>query len=158
MKLEKLTFHQNLPISIQKAWDFFATPANLNEITPEDMGFEILTNDISRMFQGQIIEYRVSPFPMVKTGWVTEITHVKDFEYFVDEQRFGPYQFWHHHHKFAPIEGGIKMTDTIHYRLPLGIVGKAMNELVVRKKLNSIFKHRFRILENKFGQMQLTYI
>lgn len=156
MKLEKIVFRQDLPISIHKAWEFFSSPLNLNEITPDDMKFEILSENVQLMHQGQIFEYRVTPFPGIKTSWVTEITHVKDFEYFVDEQRFGPYRFWHHHHGFAPIEGGIRMTDTIHYKLPLGIVGKAVNKLLVREKLISIFTYRIQTLENKFGLMQLN--
>ena len=120
------------------------------------MQFEILTKDIPRMYQGQIIQYNVTPFPFVKMGWVTEITHVEDRKMFVDEQRFGPYSFWHHQHFFEERENGVLMTDILHYRVPLGIVGKFINWLLIKRKVKSIFEYRFRILENKFGKTMLT--
>ena len=97
------TFHrtQNLPITLEQAWDFFSDPKNLKTITPEYMGFDIIAGADRLMYPGQIIEYRVSPLLGIKTKWVTEITHVVPNEYFVDEQRFGPYTLWHHKH-FSP--------------------------------------------------------
>lgn len=151
MKLHQKTYTQFLPIKLEHAWEFFSRPENLNEITPEDMQFEILTKDIPRMYQGQIIQYNVTPFPFVKMGWVTEITHVQDHRMFVDEQRFGPYAFWHHQHIFEKTEGGVLMTDILHYRVPLGIVGKIINALVISKKVESIFDYRFKVLDQKFG-------
>lgn len=150
MKLHTHRYEQFLPISLQEAWDFFSRPENLNEITPPEMDFEILTKDISRMYPGQIIQYNVSPFPFVKMGWVTEITHVQDRQMFVDEQRFGPYAFWHHQHHFEEVDGGVRMTDILHYRVPLGIVGKFINWLFIGKKVKGIFDYRFQVLENKF--------
>lgn len=155
MKLHHQKFQQFLPISVEEAWDFFSRPENLNEITPDDMAFEILTKDIPKMHQGMIIQYNVSPFPMVKMGWVTEITHVEEQRLFVDEQRFGPYSFWHHQHMFEPKDGGVLMTDVVHYKVPLGIVGKLINGLVVRNKVNAIFEYRTEMLQNKFGESML---
>jgi ligand-binding SRPBCC domain-containing protein len=156
MKLQAHRFEQFLPISLNEAWDYFSKPQNLNEITPEDMQFEILTKDIPRMYQGQIIQYNVTPFPLVKMGWVTEITHVEDKKMFVDEQRFGPYAFWHHQHHFEEVSGGVMMTDILHYRVPLGVVGKFINWLLIDKKVRGIFDYRFKVLENKFGKTTLT--
>lgn len=155
MKLHSHTYDQFLPISLDEAWDFFSKPGNLNEITPEDMQFEILTKDIPRMYQGQIIQYNVTPFPFVKMGWVTEITHVEDRKMFVDEQRFGPYAFWHHQHHFEEVPGGVKMIDILHYRVPLGIVGKFINWLLIYNKVRGIFDYRYQVLENKFGNSVL---
>lgn len=155
MKLHSHTYDQFLPISLDEAWDFFSKPGNLNEITPEDMQFEILTKDIPRMYQGQIIQYNVTPFPFVKMGWVTEITHVEDRKMFVDEQRFGPYAFWHHQHHFEEVPGGVKMIDILHYRVPLGIVGKFINWLLIHNKVRGIFDYRYQVLENKFGNSVL---
>jgi len=151
MKLHQHKFEQTLPISMDEAWNFFSNPENLNEITPDDMKFEILTKEIPRMYAGQIIQYNVTPFPFVKMGWVTEITHVEDRKRFVDEQRFGPYAFWHHQHHFEEVEAGVKMTDILHYRVPLGIVGKLINILFIEGKVKGIFNYRFKLLENKFG-------
>jgi len=156
MKLRQLEYTQTLPISLNEAWDFFSRPENLNEITPGDMQFEVLTENIPRMYQGMIIQYDVTPFPFVKMGWVTEITHVRDQRMFVDEQRFGPYAFWHHQHIFEEVAGGVKMTDVLHYRVSLGIVGKLVDRLFVLRKVRSIFEYRFKTLENKFGKPVLT--
>lgn len=152
MKLHRKEYKQFLPISLEEAWDFFSAPQNLNEITPPEMKFEILTKDIPRMYAGQIIQYNVTPFPLVKMGWVTEITQVEEHKMFIDEQRFGPYSFWHHQHIFEPQNGGVMMTDILHYRVPLGVVGKLVNALVVSSKVEGIFEYRFKLLENKFGK------
>jgi ligand-binding SRPBCC domain-containing protein len=156
VKLHHYKFEQFLLISLNEAWDFFSAPQNLNEITPSDMQFEILTTEIPRMYAGQLMQYNVTPFPFVKMGWVTEITHVEDRKLFVDEQRFGPYSFWHHQHHFEEVDGGVKMTDILHYRLPLGIVGKLVNALFIARKIRGIFEFRFEVLENKFVKPVLT--
>lgn len=156
MKLNRQEYQQLLPISLDEAWDFFSRPENLNEITPDDMQFEILTENLPRMYQGQIIQYNVTPFPMIKMGWVTEITHVEDRKMFVDEQRFGPYAFWHHQHIFEEVENGTLMTDILHYRVPLGVVGKLINALFIERKVKGIFEYRFQVLKNKFGNLVLT--
>lgn len=156
MKLHQHRYEQFLPISLDEAWDFFSRPENLNEITPDDMRFEILTKDIPSMYAGQIVQYNVTPFPFFTTGWVTEITHVEHRKLFVDEQRFGPYAFWHHQHHFEEVDGGVLMTDILHYRVPLGVVGKLVDALFIQKKVKGIFDYRFKLLENKFGNTALT--
>ena len=124
MKIYSLTKKQFLPISLDQAWDFFSSPINLKKITPEYMGFEI-TSDLGdgKMYPGQIITYVVTPVLGIPMSWATEITHVVDKKYFVDEQRFGPYTFWHHQHWFKTVEGGVEMTDIVNYGLPLGFLG-----------------------------------
>lgn len=138
---------------MQEAWDFLSDPANLKVITPDHMGFEILSGAETAMYPGQIIQYIVKPFPWMSTKWVTEITHVKEGNYFVDEQRFGPYSLWHHKHFIRPVEGGVEMEDIIDYKLPLGILGRIMHFLVVRKQLRNIFEYR----KNKLIQLFGTY-
>jgi len=125
MPVYQLKSVQKLPISLQEAWDFLSSPYNLNEITPEDMDFEIINGVMpdEKMYAGQIIVYKLKPLPFYKTEWVTEITHVKNLEYLIDEQRFGPYALWHHQHKLIEIKGGVEMRDVIHYKLPFGILG-----------------------------------
>ena len=133
-----------LPIyaTIEECWAFFSSPKNLQKITPETMGFQITDFDGKKMYAGQIIQYKVSPLAGLKLSWTTEITFVKDKEYFIDEQRFGPYALWHHKHFFEPTVNGVKMTDVVHYALPLGFIGRIMNTLVVKKKLKQIFEYR----------------
>jgi ligand-binding SRPBCC domain-containing protein len=137
---------------MDEAWDYFSTPKNLQEITPDDLKFNILTNlDGVRMYPGQIIHYIVTPLLGIPMRWTTEISHVKEGAYFVDEQRFGPYAFWHHKHFFEPIEGGVLATDVIDYALPLGPLGRLANTLFVRKQLEHIFDFRERKLIEMFG-------
>ena len=99
-----------------------------------------------------IIAYHVRPLLGIKTTWVTEITHVTELKYFVDEQRFGPYTMWHHQHLLEPVEGGVLMTDIIDYQPPLGILGAIANQLTIRKKLKEIFAFRKIKLEEYFGK------
>ena len=153
MSFYSLKTEQNLPISLQEAWDFFSSPKNLSKITPKHMGFIITNQPSETMFEGQIITYKVSPLLGVKINWMTEITTVKDNEYFIDEQRFGPYSLWHHRHHFYEIDGGIKMIDEVNYKLPFGFLGSIAHRLFVRKKLKSIFEYREKVLFEMFGQL-----
>lgn len=143
---------QKIPISLDKAWDFFSNPANLQAITPDVMGFKVISKHHGdKMYAGQIIEYTVKSFFNIPIYWMTEITQVKDKEYFIDEQRFGPYSLWHHQHHFKTIDGGVEMTDIIHYKNPFWIFGKIANHLFVKKQLSEIFDYRFKKVEDIFG-------
>lgn len=143
---------QKIPVTLDEAWDFFSNPANLQAITPADMGFRVISKHHGdRMYPGQIIEYKVRPLAGIPVYWMTEITHVQDRAYFVDEQRFGPYALWHHQHHFRAIPGGVEMTDIVHYKNPLGILGRLANALFVKKKLETIFAFRYRKVEELFG-------
>ncbi|MEM9687480.1 MAG: SRPBCC family protein [Bacteroidota bacterium] len=142
---------QKLPTTLETAWNFLSAPENLETITPK-MGFKILSGAGTAMFQGQIIQYTIAPFPGIRTRWVTEITHLSDKNYFVDEQRFGPYAFWHHKHFITEVEGGVLMEDIVDYKLPLGILGRLMHTLVVKRKLKAIFEYRAMQLITLFGK------
>lgn len=154
MKLYQLHAKQSLPISKVMAWDFLSDPSNLKVITPDHMGFEILSGADRAMFPGQIIQYIVKPFPRYSTKWVTEITHVKKGEYFVDEQRFGPYALWHHKHFIKEIDGGVEMEDIIDYKIPFGIFGQLAHPLIVKKQLKQIFDYRENKLIEIFGEIK----
>lgn len=154
MRLYQLRSTQLLPISKKEAWDFLSNPKNLKVITPDHMGFEILSGADRPMFPGQIIQYIVKPFPFLSTKWVTEITHVVDEEYFVDEQRFGPYALWHHKHFLKEVDGGVEMEDIIDYKIPFGILGQLMHPLVVKKQLERIFEYREEKLIELFGKVE----
>jgi len=144
---------QFIKSDLNTVWDFISSPKNLNTITPNNMKFETLTElGDEKMYAGQIIEYYVTPFAGMKMHWVTEITHVKDKEYFVDEQRFGPYAMWHHKHFLKEVNGGVEMTDIVHYKVPYGIFGKLAHALFVKKKLKEIFDFRFKKIEELFNQ------
>ncbi len=151
MKLYRLHTIQDLPISKDQAWDFLSDPKNLKTITPDYMGFNILSGDDRKMFPGQIIQYIVTPVAGIPTKWVTEITHVKEGEYFVDEQRFGPYALWHHKHFIESIPGGVRMEDIVDYKLPFGVLGQLVHPILVKPKLKEIFEYRKQKLIELFG-------
>jgi ligand-binding SRPBCC domain-containing protein len=151
MKIHSLDQEQILPITMEQAWDFFSSPSNLNEITPPDLGFQITSKPEPRMHEGQIITYRVKIAPLVWLPWVTEIKCVDEGRSFIDEQRFGPYSFWHHRHAFEPVAGGVRMRDKVHYGLPFGAFGGIAHVVFVRRKLEWIFSYRRKILEKRFG-------
>lgn len=154
MKIYRLESKQNLPISKEKAWEFLSNPKNLKTITPEYMSFDILSGADRPMFAGQIIQYIVTPLLGIKTKWVTEITHVVEGEYFVDEQRFGPYALWHHKHFIKEIPGGVEMEDIIDYKVPMGILGQLVHPFIVKPKLNEIFEYRRKKLIELFGEIK----
>ena len=152
MPLYQFKKTQKVNASMESLWDFISSPANLKVITPDYMGFDITTEDLPvKMYPGMIISYRVSPLLGIKTTWVTEITQVKEMEYFVDEQRVGPYSIWHHQHHISPIEGGVLMKDIVSYQPPMGFIGAIANSLVIKQKLEEIFDYRVKAIEDRYG-------
>lgn len=150
--LYKIHTQQLLKSDRKTVWDFISDPGNLAVITPEHMVFTVIGKTERSMYPGQIIEYYIKPLLGIKMHWVTEISHVKEGEYFVDEQRFGPYSFWHHQHFIKEVDGGIIMEDTVHYKIPFGGLGKLANVLFVKKQLESIFSFRYNKLEELFNK------
>lgn len=149
----RLQVHQQIKASKKEVWDFISSPRNLKLITPEHMGFDIITPGLpEKMYAGMMIEYQVQALPGYKTRWLTEITHVKPGEFFVDEQRAGPYKLWHHQHHIAPEKNGTIMTDIVHYIPPMGWLGDIANQLIIKRQLNAIFEYRRAALEKKFGK------
>ena len=154
MKTYQLRLQQNLPISLNEAWDFFSSPLNLARITPPQMKFVVTSNYTAdtKMYAGMIITYKVSPVLGIKLNWMTEITHVADHQYFVDEQRFGPYALWHHQHHFKEIPGGVEMTDILDYAIGYGFIGRISNTVLVGKEIKKIFDYRTKAVEEMFGK------
>jgi ligand-binding SRPBCC domain-containing protein len=154
MKIYTKKAFQKLPITQRQAWEFLSDPKNLKVITPDYMGFNILSGADRPMYAGQIIQYIVTPVMGIKTKWVTEITHVKEGSYFVDEQRFGPYALWHHKHFIKEIDGGVEMEDIIDYKVPLGFIGQMVHPFLVKPKLDEIFDYRQKKLIELFGKFE----
>jgi len=154
MKIYTFQAKQNLPVSIDEAWELLSDPKNLQKITPEYMGFKILSGADRPMFAGQIIQYIVTPVFGIPTKWVTEITHVEHKKYFVDEQRYGPYALWHHKHFLKEIPGGVEMEDIIDYKIPMGILGQLVHPWLVQPKLKEIFDYRREKLTALFGEFK----
>ena len=143
---------QKINCSIDELWQFISSPSNLKEITPDYMGFDIVTKNLpDKMYPGMVICYKVSPLLGIKTTWVTEITQLVEKKYFVDEQRVGPYSIWQHQHIIEPIENGTLMTDIVSYAPPLGFIGAIANSLIIKNKLNEIFDYRTEAVEKRYG-------
>ena len=153
-QIYQLSAKINLPIGVNEAWDFLSNPDNLKIITPDYMGFNIISTGGGKMFPGQIISYKVSPLLGLKLNWVSEITYVEDKVYFVDEQRVGPYALWHHKHFVKEIDGGTEMIDIIHYQLPFPILANRFHGLLVKPKLKQIFEYRSNKLIDLFGKYE----
>ena len=154
MSVHTLKSVQRLPISPEAAWDFFSNPLNLKVITPAHLGFQVNSDpDFSsrKMYAGQVITYTVKPLLGIPLFWMTEISHVQDGQFFVDEQRVGPYALWHHQHHFKAVPGGVKMDDIVHYKIPMGFLGDIAQVLFVKKQLQDIFDFRFKAVEEKWG-------
>lgn len=147
--LKQKTF---IPISLEKAWNFFSNPENLKVITPDHMGFKVTSEQILKgMYEGMIITYTVKPLLGISMNWMTEITHIKNQSFFVDEQRVGPYKVWHHQHHFKAVDGGVEMWDIVDYVLPLGFLGRILEPILVRPKLKEIFDFREAKIKELFG-------
>jgi ligand-binding SRPBCC domain-containing protein len=152
-KIHRIKSVQRLPVSLEKAWQFFSDPHNLLTITPPFLHLKV-TNDIlsNEVYAGQVMMYTVKPLLGIPLSWMTEITHVEKLKLFVDEQRKGPYKLWHHQHHFKPIDGGVEMTDLVHYRLPLGALGNLFHPVLVKPKIKDIFIYRFSKINEMFGR------
>lgn len=151
--MQTLQRTQVLPISIGEAWDFFSNPKNLKIITPEFMRFDITSiSKDSRMYPGMIITYIVSPILHIPFNWVTEITHVNEPHYFVDNQKSGPFKFWHHQHFFKEVPSGIEMTDIVNYAAPFDHISRPIEKTIVRQRVGMIFDFRYKKLNEMFGQ------
>lgn len=135
----------------ETVWSFFSNPANLKLITPPEMNFEITSVGLpERIYPGMIITYKVTPLLNLRMTWVTEITQIKEYDFFIDDQKSGPYQFWHHQHHFKEVQGGVEMTDIVTYKAPMGFVGKIMEQLVINRKVENIFSYREKIVKELF--------
>jgi ligand-binding SRPBCC domain-containing protein len=147
MKLHQIHRKQMIPISISEAWEFFSSPENLSTITPSWLNLTVISDLPRGMHSGMIISYRITPIVRVPTIWISEITHVEAPVYFVDEQRLGPFRFWHHQHVFKEVGRNVEMQDLVNYAMPLGPIGEMVHAVSVRKKVEAIFDFRQKALE-----------
>ncbi|MEM9887245.1 MAG: SRPBCC family protein [Bacteroidota bacterium] len=152
MQVKKKVWQQFIPKSLDEVWNFFSRPENLNKMTPKGVSFKILSDlEGIEMYEGMVILYKISPIANIQMNWMTEITHIKEGKYFVDEQRFGPYALWHHEHHFERQADGILMTDMLHYKVPYGIIGSIADAVFVDRKVEEIFTYRKEAVEEIFG-------
>ena len=153
MTPRRLEFTTSVPRSLPETWAFFSRPENLEALTPEDVHFEILSPVKGvEMYEGMIIQYRVTPFPFFVTDWVTEITQIEHHRHFIDDQRVGPFALWHHQHHFKEVGNGrTEMTDVLHYQAPLGPLGTIADKLFVHRQVLGIFEAREVAIRRLFG-------
>jgi len=148
MKTYQFKQTQIVNADIATVWSFFASPRNLNKITPPDMNFEIVdiggTGEIQK---GQIIKYNVSPLPFLRLSWTTRIEDVDPKRSFADDQIKGPFAKWYHRHTFKPTVNGVEMMDEVTYSIPFGPIGVLANYLVVQHRVREIFNYRRRQIE-----------
>ncbi len=151
MRLYRLKRIQYLPVSIDKAWEFFSNPIHLPEITPSWLSFKLTPKVPESVYAGMILAYRLKPLPYISVNWITEITHVREPDFFVDEQRFGPYKFWHHQHVFKDAGSETEMIDIVHYAMGFGILGDLVHRYIVSPRLENIFNYRYEKLTRLFS-------
>lgn len=146
-------WEQVLPQPQEVIWDFFSRPDNLRELTPGEVGFEMLSNlDGQPMYPGMLVEHRIRPIAGIPLYWMTEIVQVVQGQYFIDEQRFGPYAFWYHQHHFTAHPQGTLMTDHLHYRVGWGPLGTLANVFLVERMVEKIFSYRQKALADYFAK------
>ncbi|RME92078.1 MAG: hypothetical protein D6772_17365 [Bacteroidetes bacterium] len=142
-----------VPRPLPEVWDFFSRPQNLEKMTPKEVSFHILSPDADQeMYPGMIIQYTIAPLLGIPMHWVTEITQVKPQEFFIDDQRVGPYGLWHHQHHFRAVDGGTEMKDILHYQVPFGPLGSLANALFVERMVDQIFHYREEAAAQVFGR------
>ena len=147
----QLKSKQIIRASLDEVWDYFSKPQNLNNLTPKDMAFKITSGEPPRMYEGQIISYQIEILPMLKSSWVTEITHVEENKMFVDEQRFGPYAMWHHEHHFEALDDcQVIMNDIVSYKLPMSWLGRVIGGKMIGSRVRKIFEFREDSVDNIF--------
>lgn len=153
MQIKRKEWQQFIPKPVEEIWDFFSRPENLKKLTPAKVGITMLV-DLSgkEMYPGMLIPYYISPLLGIRMKWLTEITHIEHLRYFVDQQREGPYAFWHHQHNFVAQNGGTLMTDILHYKVPYGPIGTLADWILVNKMVDDIFGFRKAAIEQYFGK------
>jgi ligand-binding SRPBCC domain-containing protein len=153
MKIYHLSQKQKLPITHDVAWAFFSNPINLVQLTPPEIKMIDETFEPARrIYAGMIQIFKVRLLGVIPYRWVAEITHLEAPYAFVDEQKVGPFAFWHHRHCLVPIEGGVEVMDSVHYAMPFGFIGSLIHHFVVQKQLQAMFHYRAKMLAEFFGE------
>jgi len=149
-RFHTLRREQWIPRTPAEVFAFFSDAGNLGELTPPWLGFRILTPGPIALAAGARIQYRLG-LHGVPVRWTTEIRRWEPPVRFVDVQLSGPYQLWHHTHRFEAHNGGTRMTDLVRYRLPFGLIGRAVHALAVGRDIEQIFDYRFRRINELFA-------
>ncbi|MEQ9262715.1 MAG: SRPBCC family protein [Owenweeksia sp.] len=142
---------QHIPVSLEQAWTFFSNPANLARLTPPQMNFKVLGEDLpDEVYEDLIVRFRVAALPGFRVNWTSVISKVVPMVYFADVQVEGPFKYWHHQHSFRETDTGVEITDELHYLPPFGIIGKLFHPLIVKRKLSETFEYRYQKINEVF--------
>jgi ligand-binding SRPBCC domain-containing protein len=154
---------QWLPYPRKRVFAFFADPANLPPLMPAWQRARVeKANYVSppeapstgKVVAGQgsliTISFRLIPLFPLRLEWDAYIAEFRWDEYFCDEQRRGPFQYFRHCHRVRDeardgVIGSV-VSDAVEYELPLGRLGDLANGLAVRGQIRSLFAHRQRML------------
>ncbi len=150
MRLYQLKYTTIIDANLEQVWNFFSNPDNLGELTPKHIKFEIRSDNETSMYAGKIISYNITPIASIPMKWVTEITHYKERKYFIDEQRFGPFKFWHHLHKFIEEDGKTIMIDEVSFAYYGGYIGGLLQQSFLSKRIKNIFDFRTKKIRELF--------
>lgn len=157
MKVTQWSASQKVNGTIEEVWNFFSNPVNLDQLTPKEVNFSIksISGD-GPMYPGMLVQYKIKPLKWLPIYfyWVAEIKQVHQNLRFIDEQRYGPFAFWYHEHAFEAVEDGVIVKDMLHYRVPLGFIGKLIDWLVIRLAIKRIFRTRTEILHEYFQNLK----
>ncbi len=141
---------QWVPAPVGDTFAFFADAANLEAITPEFLGFRILTPLPIAMRDGALIDYQLR-LGVLPVRWRTRIERWVPGREFVDVQLRGPYARWVHRHTFTPERGGTRVRDRVEYALPFAPLSEPIHALAVRPLLERIFRHRHAVIARVLG-------
>ena len=142
-----LTHTQYVARPLDEVFEFFSNAENLQKLTPDFLGFRILSPTPIQMRAGTQIAYRLRLWG-VTVRWLTLIEQWTPPVSFLDVQVRGPYQQWRHCHYFQPApDGGTIMTDRVELQLPGGPLGTLAYYVLVRRALTDIFTYRAKVLE-----------
>ncbi len=133
---------QHVPVTPDRAFDFYSDELNLEPMTPPWIHFQVTTPGPIAMGAGTLLDYRLR-LHGVPIRWRTRIETWEPPLRFTDTQLRGPYATWHHTHEFEPDgAGGCTMRDTVRYAIPFGPLGEVAHRLFVRRDLERIFDFR----------------
>ena len=132
-----------IPASVEEVFAFHEDPRALSILMPPWEKARVITPPNS-LAVGTVVEVetRIGPF---WTRMVAEHIGYEKNRYFEDTLRKSPFASWRHHHGFSAHPEGCLLRDEIHYRLPLGPLGQLVEPLLVRPRLQKLFRYRHEI-------------
>jgi ligand-binding SRPBCC domain-containing protein len=155
MKIYTLKRQLMIKRPIDEVFRFFEKPENLSRITPDGIGFEILTPRPISMHVGAVLDYTIRVIG-IPVHWTTLIADYDPPRRFADVALRSPYSLWHHTHTFEETLDGTLMTDEVRYALPFGPLGRLVHSLWVQGQLERIFDYReaaiHRLLEPSWAE------